>query len=574
MASKPTPSIKLTAEKVTEILDMNKTKEGEDFSLISKMAALPTDMLPGMESATIEKYANFFSKMGDEVFKSISMPPDMIPFNRLSTQPSVAMEGIIQWPGVFPGTMKKIAAEHVAAQMILGMREDDILRYANVSSHPWKPGWRIEVKEVGKHPSPADLKKIREAELFLQNSNVEINNPIERDEKKLARFSQFLTSTVRASLTYDGIGIWTDRANNGKVKAFAALDPANIRLVNQNLGYKGDKKIFAVAMDDALHVVRTFTREDFVWYIRNPRLDVDTFGYGYSEIVIACRLIQGFTNALEMNLDIFNANSIPPGILKLKGAFSQKQVDFWNRLWTNIKRGSAKSWVMPVVRVPVDGDIDVLDLSRLKDNDVYYKEFMNMVMGAFATVYRFPVHRLGYKISGGPGHDEVPKDEPQHIDEQDIGLISLLTHLEILINEYLLGPNYPDLKFCFTGKNPKEDAYEVQQRTLAWNVDERRASFDLPPWAESVKQDKDEDDEEFKERQYLARIMGMCPTDPGLAGVFQAIASSLLKSKQDSEDPEAAGARFKPQKDPTKSAKHGHKPALRRGQGAVGSDKK
>ena len=561
MSKKQTPTEEIA--KVMDLVDLNKAEDGELY----KHAGMPrTELISVLNTGTIQKYADSFLEKA-ELFKSVGVPPDMQPFSRLSTMPDQTMSGLLQWPGALPGTLKKLAHDHLAPQMIIFQRVADVLQYSKLSSHVWKPGWRVETKIAGKPPDKADLKHIREAELFLLNCNIEITNPRDRDSHKLTSFSKFLASLTRNSLTYDGMAIWTDMAQNGKIKAFAALDASVIRLVNPEIGYQGDKHIFAVAINEALQVVKTFTRDELIWSVRNPRVDPDANGYGMPEIEVGGKLIQAYSNAFELNMDAFNKNSIPQAILKLKGAFNQKQIDFWNRIWTNIKKGAAKNWTLPVVRIPTDGDIDILDLTRMKGNEVYYKEFINMLMGAYCAVYRFPVHRFGYKASGMQ-KDETQEELPQWIDEQDLGKIELLNHIENIINEYFIWANWPQLQFTFTGKSPKEDSREFQNRSLSMTIDERRASADLPPIWETIDQSEVKASKKEKDTlKSIARLIGLAPTDPALAGVFQSVVAAMIKSGAD-VGVETPGAMFPGQKDPSKASEHGQIGGVRRNSSA------
>ena len=58
----------------------------------------------------------------------------------------------------------------------------------------------------------------------------------------------------------------------------------------------------------------SFTRDDLTFYVRNPRNDPEVFGYGYSEVEMGMRLVKGFQNALDMNIDIFDRSAIANGI--------------------------------------------------------------------------------------------------------------------------------------------------------------------------------------------------------------------------------------------------------------------
>lgn len=531
----------------------------------SENAALPVfKEVEPLEQISAEQWTRFFITEKSEVFKSIGVPPSMQPFSRLTTMPDESFNGILQWPGPLPSVLNKIASEHVAAQMIIGLRVSDVLQYSKLSHHFWKPGWHITSLIPNTNISKVDLKKIREAETFIYNCNNEITNARERDAKRIKNFPSFLAATTRAFLSYDTISTWTDTAKNGVIKAFAPLDPAIVRLINPEVGYKGDKGIIAVGINEAMQVNQTFRRDDIIWYVGNPRLDPNVFGYGYSRLEVAARLIESFSNIMELNMDSFNKNAIPAGILKLKGNFTQKQIDYLNRLWTNIKKGSSKNWVFPVMKVPSDGDVEVLDLQEMKGKEAYYKEWMNMVMGALCAAFDFPVHRLGYKASGQEKDEEI-KDLPSWIDEQDTGKGVLLGILETVVNEYILWPAYPDLQFVFTGKSPKEDAREYESRTVSMTIDERRALVDLPPLVDAEMDTSELEEEEQKQIKLVAHVMGMCPVDPGLVGAFQSIVAALIKQGAVGDGQvETPGAMFTAQKDPARSAKHSHIPGVRR----------
>jgi hypothetical protein len=472
--------------------------------------------------------------------------------------------------------LKKVAKENVAPQMIIGMRCADVMRYSEQSTEPWRPGWRIEPLQPNTEPDEAIRKDMQDAALFLQNSCTElaIDKANERDQAKLKSFADFLSAATRDTLTYAAIALWKDTDNQGKVKGYTLLPAGNIRLTGQTDneghftvgGFKGNDKIHCVLVDDTKTIVQAFTREELTFYVRNPRTDLDVYGYGYPEIEIAIRLIQGFQNALDMNIDTFNRNAIPPGLLVLSGAqVTQKQLDILNRMWTNLKKGITKAWALPVIGMQGDAKVELVDLSRMKGNEAYYKDFMNMLAGALCTVWEFPVRRLGYRISGH-GHDTqpVPGSSTEIVDEDDPGLAPLLSHLEGLINQYLIWTRWPAIRFRFTGKNPKEDAREYEARMNAMTLAETRAASHLPPLEDLVK------GEDMKK---IAKIMALAPHNPNMSSAFQSIISIYAKSEFEPEeegmgggggDMPAPGNRMQAKKDPAKSEHHGATSGVRR----------
>lgn len=497
--------------------------------------------------------------------KALSMPPEMQSFARIALLPEQWNSGVLQWPGIPPEALRKIVRENLAPQTIINMRTDDVLRYCDHSSHPWKPGWRIKLRTDFDEPDSATKSDIKDATAFMEGCNIEKLPARERDARHYQDLPTFLAELTRDSLTYDGMAVWTDIDLKGRVKAFKTLSAFNIRLCT-SMGYMGDPEIFAVGVDEANNVIHQFTRNNLIFRRRNPRADPDIGGYGYPEVEQAVRLIQGFQNAMDMNADVFSKNSMPNGFLLAKGMGNQKQLDILSRIWINLKRGITKQWAIPVIPVPKDGDIEVRDLSNLKGMDVYYENYMNMVAGLFCAIFRFPVSRLGYRISG-KGKDtqpETPATAAPGIDDYDPYMTVILQHEEHLINSYLMWTRWPHLQFEFCGKSPKEDAREYEARILACTVNERRALSDQP---------KLEDMEGDEKQKEMARIIGGAPVDPALAGVYQAGVAAIYGKDADEAGGDGAGpeARMSSKKDPARSEEHGHMSGVRRDSAAESS---
>ena len=510
----------------------------------------------GIGNYDVDSYVQFFKSQGEALMKGdgVNIPPSSQSFTSLSYMPDLSNSGVVQWVGVPPESLAKIASENIAPQLIIGQRIADVLSYANLSKHAWKRGWRIVQRDADRNPTKETRKDIVAAENFIMNCNTELTGA-ERDKRGYTSFRQFLAMLVRDSLIYDGMAVWTDRGDDGKVQAFKCMYAGNVRMTMPG-GYMNNPDIWSVMVDQTGTVITTFTREELVWYVRNPRSEPDTYGYGLSELQIGVRLIQAFQNAFDANADQFSRAHVPNGMLLLKGVgWVQRQLDILTRVWNNMLAGITKRWSMPALVVPKDGDITILDLSDIRGKDAYYDILINLSMGAFCSVYRFPPHRLGYKISGKSPDSELPNQTAtDRVDEEDIGKVELLGHIELMINEYLLSSRFPHLQFEFSGKNSKEDAREYEERSLAMTMKERRANVGLGSLEDAAKESGDE------AIIAVGKAMDMAPIDPGVAGIFQALISSQgLTGK--GVGPEG---RIDPKIDPAESELHGGISGVRR----------
>lgn len=537
---------------------------GTDMYLRAADALGQTELGKRVIDQVIDAQQAGIVKSYEDLAKAIGIPANMLSYARMSYMPDATSSGILQWPGVHPEALRKIVRENIAPNLIINTRIDDVLRYSELSTHDWRPGWRIEVFQGRDKKTKEDESKIRDAEAFLANSCEEFGyaDSLERDNQNLTDFQRFSAAIARDSLTFDGIAINTERDEKNRVKSYAPLPAGNMRLVGPQ-GYEKDPDAYIVAVDEGGKVVQSYKRNELIWYVRNVRTDPEwavsmTRCYGTSEIDMTLRIIQGVQNIVDYNVDIFNRNGTPNGMLVLTGnGWTQRQVDVLTRMWHNLKRGITKSHAIPVLAAPQNSEVEVVDFSKIKGNEALYQDMLNLMIGMFCTMYRFPVPRFGYRIQGnGPiqRHDTKTQD-PLSL-EEDPGLVVILGHLERIVNQNFIWPRWPNLKFSYTGKDPKESAreYEFKRNALTWG--EARTEVDLPELSTLV---------ENKEHKELAQLMSLAPIDANLSGIFQTIAGAFVKAAMGLEgDGAEPGGKMTEKKDPASSESHGHMSGVRR----------
>jgi uncharacterized protein YbdZ (MbtH family) len=496
-------------------------------------------------------------------------PPQAMSYARLSFMPDPANAGLMQWPGMQPESLRKVAREQLLPQMVIRSRVTDLRRYSCLSTHaPYPAGWRITMRDAKKTPSRDDLKDIRDAERFIWNCSREqaYSDPEKRDSHHISQFESFLCAMADDTFTFDGWAMWKDRDNAGRVRSFANLPAGLVRLALPDKGYKGDPSLYAALVDDTGTPFAAFSRDTMTWCVRNERNDPNVVGYGWAETEMAIRVIQGFGGAIDLNVNAFDRNSIPNGMMVLTGDFwQQDQIDALQREWTNMKRGLSKMWGMPVVAVPEEGSIDLLNFMDMKGEEVRYKDHMNLMTGVYCAIMQFPIKRFGMFASGNHRDNQPVQDgsvELQGVD--DPGLPALLTFIEHRVNEYLLHPNWDHLSFKFEAKNPKDDARAFVERTKARTWKESRAEADLPS-LESIAPPELKD---------FAKLMSLCPEDASKVGAFQSMAVTQLEKmlgivEEGGDDVKEPGAPTTSPKDPARSQAHGHRAGVPRSAATV-----
>ncbi len=548
---------------------------GKTMSKAVKISRPPELLRPF--ATDVESYVNAMEKGLHQIdyhleiaAKALNVPPQSYSYARIAYMPDVSNSGLLQWPGINPESLRKIARDNLLPILIVNTRVSDLARYSQPSTVPWRPGWQITTMESGRAPTKAEQKDILEAQRFIYNCNIETryDQARERDAKMVAPFEQFLRAAARDLMVFDSLAVWTDMDREDKIKQFSLLPAGNIRMANPRQGYKGDLDKFAALLDEAGNPITAFTRDELVWRVMNPRTEPEAYGYGLSPLESGVRAIQAFQSAVDLNANTFSRSGIPEAIIALMGDYwSDNEMDLLLREWQNMKNGVSKSWALPFLNIPEGGDIKIIPLNDVKGTDVRYRDHMNMMAGMFCMVTQFPVRRLGL-FASGHNHDNMPLPD-ESVEEQgvdDPGLPPLLFFIADTVNQYLLWSRWPHLRFGFTNTDPKTDAREYEAKKNARTWGESRAEVDLPPLLHLFPKDMKE----------MAEIMTMCPEDPNKASVFQTLAVTLLKAKlgmggggDDTANGEMAnesspGQRMTSKKDPARAQAHGHRAGVRR----------
>jgi hypothetical protein len=242
-----------------------------------------------------------------EVVKALGVPPQAYSYATASFMPDPANAGLLPWPGIAPESLRKIARENIAPQLVIRARVADLARYSGLSHNIWEPGWQVGMRVASETPTAQDRADIRDAERFVWNCNREssYSDARERDAHLLHPFDMFLRAFGDDTHTFDGWAVWTDMTRDGKVKAFANLPAGQVRLAVPGRGVAGNPRFFSALVDETGNPVKPLTRDEMFWAIRNPRNDPNTWGYGFPESEIAILMIQAFQSAIQLNNDTF-----------------------------------------------------------------------------------------------------------------------------------------------------------------------------------------------------------------------------------------------------------------------------
>jgi hypothetical protein len=316
---------------------------------------------------------------------------------------------------------------------------------------------------------------------FVQNCGWEFN-PRRRKKLKRDNFTQFMSKSVRDSLTFDACPIETEMKRNRSlgIDGFYAVDGSTVRLCSDG-GYQGDEEIFAVQTVEG-RMATTYTLDQLVYEVRNPRTDVRLAGYGLGETELLVRVVTGFLNAMTYNLNGFDQNAIPKGILHLSGEYGKEDLAAFKRYWNMMVKGINNAWTLPVIVSETAEGKPTFERFNADYDEMMFSKWMTFLVSIMCAVYGMGPDEINFESfaaskSSLSGSDTESKLE----DSKDKGLRPLLSFYETMISDFIVGEFGEKFVFRWIGLDEDDPKQAWEAKKLAGTWGELRAQLNSPP---------------------------------------------------------------------------------------------
>jgi len=337
------------------------------------------------------------------------------------------------------------------------------------------PGFMIAHVDPQHDITPPEQRAREALTRFLTHSGWE-SRPRQRARLRRDPFSTLIAKATRESLTYDALAIETEtQRGTGLLDGCYALDGSTIRLCPET-GYRGDPDVFAVQVVTG-QVVTTYTHDDLIYTPRNPRADVRLGGYGLGETELLVRVVTGFLNAMTHNSKGFDDNSFPRGFLSLFGTIDTSQQEAFKRHWHSMVHGPNNHWRMPVLfSQDPTGKAEFTRIDVAAD-EMHFAKWMTFLTSLICAIYGMSPAEINFdSFTGGNTSALAGSDTAQKLAaSKDSGLRPLLSYLEGVCSDDLVGRFSDHYCFRWTGLDEDDAAQRLEIRKLVLTVNELRA---------------------------------------------------------------------------------------------------
>ena len=353
------------------------------------------------------------------------------------------------------------------------------------------PGFRIRLNSLENEASAHDMHIIDELERYIEETGFVEPPENEKPDSWTPGFDSFLSQIVRDSLTFDWVCVRTWPASKNPEKypivAFCAEDAGLIRrtmsrVVGLKHGvpmveeYQRERKNTS---DDIKYVmysdiqesakIAEFTSKEMFHWIRNPRTDVTSYGYGFSEMDQCWVPATIWLNARTYNAVRFRKDSVPKGFITLFSNMNEQQFMQFRLAWKQMCEGPEKAWSIPIIKTPpAPGNVVQWNSIDPSPRDMEYHQFMFMVSIWIHSIFGIHPEETGYEALS-PFKPPLSEASPEVKlkASQDSGLTPLLRKIEDMINRNIIWKLYPTKKyrFEFVGIGDYDEMQDVQTRS-------------------------------------------------------------------------------------------------------------
>lgn len=450
----------------------------------------------------------------DEIMKSKLDPgkpkvgPKSLVFDPLSVQ--FAMGYKDRRHSLSYDILKRIPQQLALIAAILQTRCNQVSSFAVPFRLSKSLGFAIKHKNPARMTTKGEREFIQSMETFIYNcghNDPNPYNPIIRDD-----FETFLKKIVRDSLMYDQMTFEIIPDRKGQPYEFLAVDASTIRLAANNFNADFSQGLRVANQhfnprdvqpyktleirNPELHKVpsyiqlvngqirNTYTRDELAFGVRNPRTDIYTQGYGYSELEQLITIITAHLYAEEYNRRFFMQGSAPKGILNFKGDnLTPDQLQAFQRQWRANLEGVENSWRTPIIQV--EQGVDWVDLHP-SNQEMEYSMWIEYLIKITCAVFLIDPAELNFDMHGGVQQTPLfeSSQEWKLKASRDRGLKPLLRYIAKMINDHIINKLDDHFMFDFMGLDEltEQEKHELRKEQIAtyMTLNEIRREEDLP----------------------------------------------------------------------------------------------
>lgn len=373
--------------------------------------------------------------------------------------------------------LRRMVRDTPVVNAILRTRINQLANFAKPQPNKYDVGFKIKMKEAKDSPSKAEAKRIHEIEQFVVQCGVP------QYARHRDNFSRWLKKVGRDTLTlgHDATEIVNDRKN--APCEFLAVDAASISLAEVDPDEANDDKTIRYVQTYMDQVCAEYTWDEMMYGIRLPATDLSLQGYGECELEMLTDVVGNLLNISSYNGNFFSNNSLPRGVINLRGEVNEQMLDGFRRHWYSMLSGVENAFVTPIANAR-DG-MDFIPM-QTSNQDMQMEAWFSMMVRAATAVFSISPEEIGFGMGpmGQTSSLSTPTNTDKVIEGRERGLVPLLNHFAHNLNTHIISRIDEEFYLDFVGlaglTQEQETQLHATQISTYRTVNEIRAEEDMP----------------------------------------------------------------------------------------------
>lgn len=353
---------------------------------------------------------------------------------------------------------------HPFVRMIIERRKSQILPYCKTPRFRGDPGFDVIKRRRQEPMDESEEARRQEIITLVQTGAFAWERPVDGrrggwsgDGRMLAMaMAKWLTRLLEDNLTFDGGALRLEPGLNSKLYPVSWLRPVDgslVRLADPELytrQYREDLKyVEYVIVNPSGEVEYELGWDELAYFVRDPRLDPGSEGYGTSRLEYCVDTLTGASTAFRYNISQFTENKMPRGVLQVPATDEDVLDEFLTTLEANIG-GAMGQWnAIPVIGS--DGDKPAVQWIELgqRPSDMQWRDFIVFCINLLCSLFQISAEEVGFQsfMSRQTAFAEQ-SPEARITQGQDSGFLPLMQAIADFINTHIVS-RFDDGKWEF-----------------------------------------------------------------------------------------------------------------------------
>ena len=319
-------------------------------------------------------------------------------------------------------------------------------------------GYRIKIKNKHeKKYTKTDERILKETIEFFNNMGTLPQRYSEQHPKRDG-FETFTRKIIRDSLTYDQGCAEKVKSRSGGVSEIWAVDASTIRIAALK-----SKNAFVQVVQGMPKA--EYMSDEMIFWIRNPRTDIEAMGYGYSEMEDLVATITAQLFADQYNRKMFSQGTTAKGLLNLKGDVNPDDLNDFRAQWKQMTSGMNNVWRTPVLNAKEGAEFVSMGGTN---REMEFSKWIEYLVKVASAVFQIDPAEINFDIAKGSSGQKPMFESSQEArmkQSKDKGLRPLLKQYQTMLNEEIISVFNENLELEFIGLDDSTEEETIKLST-------------------------------------------------------------------------------------------------------------